>query len=204
MASAFRPANPCAASFAHYRGSVRDFPNSLGLAGSLLIAHPNLHDPNFRKTVLFISANEPREGSFGFVLNREAGKSVGEFLPDQELGALSDASVFFGGPVSSDQLMFASFAWSDGGITCRAHLAMEEARELATAGSAEVRAFIGYAGWGQGQLEAELAQKAWLVQKPDRDLLDLDKCKTMWPTIMREQGPWFRLLAAAPDDPSMN
>ena len=66
-----------------------------------------------------------------------------------------------------------------------------------------VRAFLGYAGWSKGQLEAELEQKAWLVQKPDEEILDIERCMDLWPTIMREQGPWFRLLAAAPDDPSL-
>ena len=64
--------------------------------------------------------------------------------------------------------------------------------------------YLGYAGWSKGQLEAELEQKAWLVQKPDEDILDIEKCLELWPTIMRDQGPWFRLLAAAPDDPSLN
>ncbi len=183
---------------------MREFPKSLGLANSLLIAHPNLLDPNFRRTVLYISANDTQEGSFGFVLNRPTEKSVGDFLPEQETHMLGDVPVFFGGPVSGDQLMFASLTWRDDAIVCRTHLLIDEARELAANHFEAVRAFIGYAGWSRGQLEAELAQKAWLVQKPDRDLLDLEKCKELWPTIMREQGPWFRLLAAAPDDPSRN
>jgi len=183
---------------------VREFPKSLGLAGSLLIAHPNLLDPNFRRTVLYISANDPQDGSFGFVINRTTEKTVADFLPEQDLGVLGETPVFIGGPVSGDQLTFASFTWEDDEIECRTHLAIDEAREIAVADFSAVRAFIGYAGWSKGQLEAELAQKAWLVQKPDRDLLDLEKCKEMWPTIMREHGPWFRLLAAAPDDPSKN
>ena len=183
---------------------MREFPKSLGLAGSLLIAHPNLLDPNFRRTVLYLSASDPKEGSFGFVLNRPSEKTVGDFLPEQDLGILSDVAVFLGGPVSADQLTFASFTWHDEAVECRTHLVIEEAREMADADFSTVRAFVGYAGWSQGQLEAELAQKAWLTQKPDLDLLDPEKCAAMWTTIMREQGPWFRLLAAAPDDPSKN
>jgi putative transcriptional regulator len=183
---------------------VREFPKSLGLAGSLLIAHPNLLDPNFRRTVLFLSASDPQEGSFGFVLNRATDKTVGELLPHRELGSIGSVPVFVGGPVASDQLSFATFTLHGGAIECRTHLVIDEAREIADSDARAVRAFAGYAGWGKGQLEAELAQKAWLVQVPDRDLLDIEKCQAMWPTIMREQGPWFRLLAAAPDDPSRN
>jgi putative transcriptional regulator len=183
---------------------VREFPESLGLGGSLLIAHPNLLDPNFRRTVLFISAHDAQEGSFGFVLNRTTDKNVSEFFPDRELDGLANVPVFIGGPVSPDQLMFVAFQSNGETISCRTHLSIDEARGFVEEDVESVRAFIGYAGWSEGQLEAELAQKAWLVQKPDREILDLEKCKAMWPTIMREQGPWFRLLAAAPDDPSRN
>ena len=133
-------------------------------------------------------------------------KAVVDFLPDEDLGALEDVPVFIGGPVSQDQLTFASFEW-DGqkqAVVCQTHLPINEARELAESGEVMVRAFIGYAGWSKGQLEEELEQKAWLVQKPDREVLDINKCPEMWQTIMREHGPWFKLLAAAPDDPSQN
>ena len=89
-------------------------------------------------------------------------------------------------------------------MVCRTHLLINEARELAGDDSILVRAFVGYSGWSKGQLEEELDQKAWLVQKPDRDVLDIRKSPEMWQTIMREHGPWFKLLAAAPDDPSQN
>ena len=180
--------------------------SSLGLAGSLLIAHPSLLDPNFRRTILFITASDSVDGSFGFVINRPTGKTVVDFLPDEGLGTLEDVPVFLGGPVAQDQLTFASFGWNAKlqSVVCRTHLLIDEARELAGDDDVLLRAFVGYSGWSNGQLEAELDQKAWLVQKPDRDVLDIEKCPTMWQTIMREHGPWFKLLAAAPDDPSQN
>jgi putative transcriptional regulator len=182
---------------------MREFPSSLGLSGSLLIAHPNLMDPNFRRSVLIISSSDPHEGSFGLIVNRATEKTVGDLLPEHELGALGDLPVFVGGPVGRDQLTFAVFQWVEGSLRVRTHLLLDEARELAE-GPGMVRAFLGYAGWSKGQLEAELEQKAWLVQKPDEEILDIARCVDLWPTIMREQGPWFRLLAAAPDDPSLN
>jgi len=183
---------------------MREFPSSLGLSGSLLIAHPNLLDPNFRRGVLIISASDPQEGSFGLIVNRATEKTVGELLPEQELGVLGELPVFIGGPVARDQLTFAAFDWVDESMQIRTHLLLDEARELANGDGGVVRAFLGYSGWTKGQLEAEVAQKAWLVQKPDQDILDIEKCLDLWPTIMREQGPWFRLLASTPDDPSLN
>ena len=139
-------------------------------------------------------------------MNRPTGKTVGDFLPDEDLGELVGVPVFLGGPVAQDQLTFASFHWDENkqAVICRTHLVIGEARALADMDATVVRAFIGYSGWSKGQLEAELDDQAWLVQKPDLDLLDLQKCVGLWQTIMREQGPWFRLLAAAPDDPSQN
>jgi putative transcriptional regulator len=69
---------------------------------------------------------------------------------------------------------------------------------------ARICAFVGYAGWGAGQLEAEMKQKAWLLQKPSRSVLKLDRLPKLWFDIMRTLGPWYKMLAAAPDDPSLN
>ena len=186
---------------------VREFhQSSLGLAGSLLIAHPNLLDPNFRRTVLFIAAHDAGDGSFGLVLNRATDKKVADLIEEPALGPLAKIPVFLGGPVGKDKLTFAAFKWRTESQTveCRVSLDLEEARDAALDSDTVVRAFLGYAGWSGGQLENELEQKAWVVQKPDRDVLDPESCKQMWFTIMQNYGPWFRLLAAAPDDPSLN
>ena len=75
-------------------------------------------------------------------------------------------------------------------MECKPHLEIEEARELAEKKQASVRAFIGYSGWSKGQLKSELAQKAWIVRKPDMDALEIDRCKDLWPSIMlRGLGP---------------
>lgn len=184
---------------------MREFgPKSLGLAGSLLIAHPNLLDPNFRRTVLLLPLNDPEEGSFGLVLNRATGKTVADFLPDQELGRIGEIPVFIGGPVAPEQLSFVAFQWRNDNLECKLNLDTEDVLELLDTKNVSVRAFVGYSGWSKGQLETELKEKAWVVQKPDRDLLDIGKCSSLWKQIMNEQGSWFRLLAEAPDDPSMN
>ncbi len=183
--------------------SVREFASSsISLAGSLLIAHPGLLDPNFRKSVLFVSTNDPQEGSFGLTLNRPAGRTVAELLPEQKLGALGRIPVFLGGPVGTDQLVFAAFRWHEETerLECQHHLVLSEAEEVLRDGTAIVRAFVGYAGWSKGQLEGELAQRSWLVRQAPREALDLERCPTLWREITSSFGPWFRLLAEAPDD----
>jgi putative transcriptional regulator len=186
---------------------VREFASSsISLAGSLLIAHPGLLDPNFRKSVLFISTNDPQEGSFGLIINRPAGRTVSELLPNRELGALGRVPVFLGGPVSTDQLVFAAFRWhaETERMECRPHMVIDEAVEAMHDETLIVRAFVGYAGWSKGQLEGELAQRAWLVRAAALDVLDLERCPTLWREITSSFGPWFQLLAEAPDNVSQN
>lgn len=171
-----------------------------------MVAHPSLLDPNFRRTVLYLVAHDPKDGSYGLVLNRPTGKTAAEFLPDQELGGLAKVPVFIGGPVAPDRLTFVAFRWHpvEETVECSGQLSPEDAWKMDGDGLQSLRAFVGYSGWSGGQLEAELAQKAWLVQRPDQDILDLGKCPQLWKAIMGGQGPWFRLVAGAPDDPSKN
>lgn len=153
-----------------------------------------------------MTAHDQEEGSHGLIINRPMGNIVSDLLPAEDMGPLADLPVFVGGPVASDQLTFAAFHWeiATGNIVCNPQLQIDEARELATDKLTSVRAFVGYSGWSRQQLETELSQKAWIIRKPDMDALDIDQCKQLWPSIMRELGPWFRLLASAPDDPSRN
>lgn len=173
------------------------------LTGSLLIAHPNMHDPNFRRAVLFISAHDPTDGAMGVILNRPLDKHVADLVNDTPPAGLADVPVFLGGPVGKNQLMFAAFEWEDAnGLTLNHNVNMEEAQERAEDDS--IRAFVGYAGWSAGQLEAEMKQKAWILQKPTRAALTPDRLPKLWFEIMRGLGPWYKMLAAAPDDPSLN
>jgi putative transcriptional regulator len=175
------------------------------LAGSLLVAHPNMLDPNFRRTVLFISSHEPDDGALGVILNRPLDKHVSDLVTDAPPVGLADVPVFLGGPVGRNQLMFAAFEWQKGnGLKLNHNVNLEEASERIDEDPNSICAFVGYAGWGAGQLEAEMKQNAWLLQKPTRSVLKPDRLPKLWFDIMRGLGPWFKMLAAAPDDPSLN
>jgi putative transcriptional regulator len=175
------------------------------LVGSLLVAHPNMMDPNFRRTVLFISAHDPDDGALGVIINRPLDKQVGDLVTEEAPLALSDVPVFLGGPVGKNQLMFAAFEWENGkGLKLNHNVDLEEASERVGRDPGSIRAFVGYAGWGAGQLEAEMKQNAWLLQKPNPATLKAELLPKLWFDIMRGLGPWYKLLSAAPDDPSLN
>jgi putative transcriptional regulator len=175
------------------------------LAGSLLIAHPSMLDPNFRRTVLFISAHDPNDGALGVIINRPLEKQVAEVMTETPPPGLAEVPVFLGGPVGKDQLIFAAFEWRKGaGLRLNHNVAVDADIETKEHETPAVCAYVGYAGWDAGQLESELKQKAWLVQKPSRSILRFDRLSQLWFDIMRGLGPWYKMLAAAPDDPSLN
>ena len=175
------------------------------LAGSLLVAHPNMLDPNFRRTVLFISAHDPNDGALGVIINRPLDKQVADLVSETPPEGLAGVPVFLGGPVGKNQLMFAAFEWHKGeGLKLNHNVGLEEASERAGQNPISICAFVGYAGWEAGQLEAEMEQKAWLLQKPNPSVLKPERLPKLWFDIMRGLGPWYKLLAAAPDDPSLN
>src|SRR6266576_5754093 len=150
---------------------------SRNLAGSLLVAHPNMSDANFRRAVLFVSEYEPNEGALGVIINRPLDRPVAELVSGAPPAGCADVPVFLGGPVGKNQLMFAAFEWQkDAGLKLKHNIAFDEGsdsqghKNLLT-----ICAFVGYAGWGAGQLESEVKQKAWVVQNAHPSLLKLDR-----------------------------
>jgi putative transcriptional regulator len=178
---------------------------SQNFTGQLLVAHPSMLDPNFRRSVLFISSHDQSEGAVGVIINRPLDKHVSELVTEPPPDALADVPVFLGGPVGTNQLMFAAFDWNgQNSLSLNHHVNLEQAHQLAEEDQSAIRAFVGYAGWTAGQLENELRQNAWVLQKPNRTALAPERLPRLWFDIMCSLGPWFKMLAAAPDDPSLN
>ena len=161
-------------------------------------------DPNFRRTVLFISEHDPNQGALGVIINRPLDRQVADLVSETPPAELADVPVFLGGPVGKNQLMFAAFEWEKGQGLKLSHKFSTEQASAGPAGKNLICAFVGYAGWGAGQLENEVKQKAWLLKKAKPSLLKLDRLPNLWFDIMRTLGPWYKMLAAAPDDPSLN
>src|SRR5205085_10702507 len=159
---------------------------SLSLAGSLLVAHPNMLDPNFRRAVLFISAHDTADGALGVILNRPLDKQVSDLVNEAPPEGLAEVPVFLGGPVGKNQLMFAAFEWKKSeGVKLSHKVALQQASAVPCNDEpVTLCAFVGYAGWGAGQLETEVKQKAWLIQKANPSLLRLDRMPHLWFEIM--------------------
>ncbi len=135
--------------------------------GRLLISEPFLPDPNFERTVVLLCEHN-EEGSFGFVLNKPSILKVGEVMEDL---ADLESLVYVGGPVQQDTLHFIhrnavlenaveivdSIHW---GGAFESLLLLFETHQF---DEKNIRFFLGYSGWGPGQLEAELDQDSWIV-----------------------------------------
>jgi len=173
------------------------------LAGSLLLAHPVLRDPNFRKTAVLMSTHGP-EGAMGVVLNRPLGKRLGELKGDFALGPLSETPIFSGGPVQTDQLILA--AWQSSGNTFQLHFGIDpdKAIQMLANDSTRLRAYLGYSGWTAGQLENELKSGTWIVASPPADLFERPMQEGLWHSLLSEEGDQWRLLADEPDEPGKN
>ncbi|MFZ4763315.1 MAG: YqgE/AlgH family protein [Roseimicrobium sp.] len=174
------------------------------LSGSLLLAAPSLHDPNFFHTVLLLAAHNAQDGAFGYILNRPLEKRVLDLLEDRNLGALGEVPVFLGGPVGTNKLSFASLNWAaHGGLEVQTHLSTADALKELEKGSV-VRGFVGYSGWSEGQLEGELEQKSWITCRPLASVVTAQEPAALWDTILADLGPYYQLLARMPADPSLN
>jgi putative transcriptional regulator len=175
------------------------------LQGRLLLADPSLRDGIFNRSVILLAEHGADIGAFGLILNHPTGKTVGDFLEGEEFVRLQHLPVHHGGPVAADQLTFSSFWWSKKlGLRWAVRLSAKAAAIHAQRPGRIVRAFIGYSGWTAGQLESELRRNSWLAARPQQDLLGQAHDPQLWSDLLRDISPLHRILAEAPDDPTLN
>ncbi|HSJ01520.1 MAG: YqgE/AlgH family protein [Verrucomicrobium sp.] len=175
------------------------------LSGSLLVASPSLRDPNFFHTVLLLASHNTEDGAFGYILNRPLDKRVGDLLDDKDLGRLGEVPVYLGGPVGTNKLSFAALNWNTKKreLRIQTHLSTEQAMKEIQKGRV-VRGFVGYSGWSEGQLENELEQNSWITCAPLSKIVSHQPPSDLWTTVLDDLGPYYKLLARMPADPSLN
>lgn len=176
------------------------------LSGSLLLAHPGLLDPNFSRAVVLISSHSEEEGAWGSIINRPTGKTLGDFDDAFALDPLGKVPLYQGGPVRTDELVLAAWQWreEEGLFRLLYGIDPDQARGILGEDSYEVRAFLGYSGWGQGQLEEELERHSWVISKLEGRSLEGEQGQQLWREMLSRISPEMKLLADAPEDPSFN
>ncbi|HVU39146.1 MAG TPA: YqgE/AlgH family protein [Opitutales bacterium] len=177
------------------------------IAGSLLIAHPDLLEGNFHRTVVLVSAHSVEDGALGVIVNRPLGRTLGELHGEFAFGPLAAVQLYSGGPVAPEQMLLSAWHWNEDSGVFRLHfgISTEKAAELLDSEpGTEVRGFLGYAGWSGGQLEGELQHKAWVVAPIDGPDFNEEQGETLWKSLLARVKPELLLRSDAPEDPSVN
>ena len=184
--------------------------------GRLLVATPQLLDPNFARTVVLLLQHDDEDGALGLVLNRPSDTEVGEVLDEWHPLAAAPGVVFGGGPVQPNAAIclghgrpgappVASYSVLEGSPgTAFGTVDLDaEPADVMTAVS-EVRLFAGYSGWTAGQLEDEVEEGSWWVLDALPSDAFTDRPEQLWADVLRRQGPPIAFTASFPEDPSLN
>ena len=154
--------------------------NEVNLTNHFLIAMPALQDPNFYHTVTYICEHNA-EGAMGIIINRPLDLSVHELFEQLEIPAGDPAGkqpVYLGGPVQPDRgfvLHRTGQPW-DSTLQVTDDVSITASQDILRAmaageGPEDALIALGYAGWGKGQIEQELADNAWLSGPADTDII---------------------------------
>lgn len=177
--------------------------------GTLLIANPFLKDPNFSRTVIFLCENV-KEGSFGFVLNKQFNQTLDELIPDLGMPAFP---VYAGGPVQLDSLhflhqypdlisggieVFDGVYWGGNFETLQIHLKNNDISKN------KIRFFLGYSGWTEGQLDMELKEDSWITAMATRKIIFETNASVAWKESLNVLGGDYKMMANFPIDPQLN
>ena len=178
------------------------------LQGKLLVASPAIFDPNFRRTVVLVTAHN-EEGAVGVVLNRPTDATVADAVSQLVSVAGEGATVFVGGPVNpSGVAVLAEFEDADDAaipvLDDVGFVGLDTALEDGVPPFRRARVFAGCAGWAAGQLEDELERDDWLIEPARLEDVFTERPGELWSEVLRRKGGIYELLATMPLDPSLN
>lgn len=175
------------------------------LAGSLLVAHPAMLDPNFRHSVILLSAHSIELGGMGVVVNVPLNKTMGEFDVKYADGPLANVPMYLGGPTGQQGIMLIAWEWLEHNSVFKLHfgISQEQAAELLESDDKlEIKAFLGHTAWTKGQLESELYKHAWFLSSV-KNMLISPTAGGLWKDILAKIKPEL-LFLVDPEDPSLN
>ena len=176
------------------------------LTGQLLIAMPNMRDPRFTRTVIYVCAHNA-DGAMGLVVNRLVGSVT---FPDllKQLGIDTDATteeirVHFGGPVESGRgfVLHSGEYHHDSTLQVAEQMALTATIDILQdmakgCGPRRSLLALGYAGWGAGQLDAEIQANGWLIVAADDQLVFDENLDSKWERAIAKLGVDPALLSS--------
>jgi putative transcriptional regulator len=181
------------------------------VSGNLLVAEPFLKDSNFRRSVIYMCSHE-EEGSFGFIINRRLKIDIAQITAFNYAGP--DIPVYEDGPVQKDTLHMVHRVPDllQGGLLISNGMihggSIEDALELIEKKLIQpfdVKFFIGYSGWGAGQLNKEINEDhSWLISPGWPDIVFHTDETAIWPDAIRHLGKEYEPWIHFPIDPQLN
>ncbi|HAN40219.1 MAG TPA: hypothetical protein DCQ29_15050 [Chitinophagaceae bacterium] len=178
--------------------------------GQLLIADPFLKDANFIRTVVLLCSFDDSDGGFGFVMNRKSEQTLADVL---EAAPFPQFPLYYGGPVQLDTLHFIhtvphlipdgvlignGMYWSGDFDKVLLHLGNQ------AIGQHEIKFFLGYSGWSEGQLEEEVEEGSWLLTPATPTLVFETPVDALWQQSVLQLGDAYKEVIHYPIDPQLN
>lgn len=168
------------------------------LQQQLLIAMPSMEDPNFSRSVTLLCQHN-EQGAIGITVNRQSGFTLGELFFQLDISCSNDDTksrmVLEGGPVSPDHgfVLHTPMDGFDSSIKVNDDIMVTTSRDVLIAiaadkGPKDFLVALGYAGWGDGQLEFEMRQNAWLSVPVDKGILFESALPNRWQNAISKLG----------------
>jgi putative transcriptional regulator len=161
--------------------------------GKFLVASKELGDPNFAESVVLLLQHDTDKGTMGLIINRRSDVPLSRLFDDLKEAKGRSDSVYLGGPVelttvlallkSSTQPEDAKLVFGD--VYLVASKALLQKTLAAKTDAAVFHVYVGYAGWGRGQLEHEVSLGAWHILPADSDSVFYSDPDSVWPRLMR-------------------
>ena len=168
-------------------------------SGKLLVAEPFLTDPNFKRGVILLCDHQ-EDGSFGFILNKPIEMNISDLIssfPD------FNSEVYYGGPVQTDTI---HYLHNKGSLLPNSIKVLsgvywggdfEQLKSFIKIQPEDIRFFVGYSGWSEGQLKAERKILSWMLVDGHRDYIFGDS-KELWKDVLEEEGGTYSVIAQIP------
>lgn len=178
-------------------------------AGRILLAEPLMMDPYFRRAVVYVAECNDK-GAFGLIIN----KPIPMFLNEAVANAPKlDTKLGLGGPVENQTLHYLhrkgdlvphSLEVADGIFWGGDFETVKKLIAKGDMGPNDIRMFVGYAGWSEGQMAEEMERKSWVVAPGGQELVFDTPRESLWQTIMQRMGAPYSYMVNLPEDPRLN
>jgi len=180
------------------------------LTGQFLLAEPALDDPNFFRTVVLLLSHD-KEGAVGLVINRPISATLDQAVPGFLGTEAGKIPLRIGGPVEPNRLFIinesfsANSSWEGGAfLSTHGDYLLNAWPKLDVLERPKVLLFAGYAGWGAGQLEAEIDSESWKVIPAKLEDIFHEAPSDLWTFLLKKLGGIYSIAAITGIKPCLN